>query len=312
MAYDRLRDARPPVVETEAPEVVDVPAPMTKFTGRPPYPPVSADASSGPSPSDLAFAADRSEHKEELEDGYDPRFLHAPPKPVVNAPPIVNETDRRARAAGFEQLAHGHTRAGTTPADVELPASLDNALDQAWTDSLAAPTEQEEGGNIVRTYGGAYKLRRGHDHTTASFDPDFHDVGTTQSLVGVAHTHPYRDEKAENLMSTDWGTFSGEDIANLVNDPIDVELKVLRSGPYTFMLSRTTEFNALVAKDNLDQAGHSPLYAAIVHTFEAAKHAHEGPMADKLEAGVMAVCKQYHLVYYEGSGRELHRMTGQS
>jgi hypothetical protein len=175
------------------------------------------------------------------------------------------------------------------------------ALDKAWSDSLTTPQEQEQGGNVVRTYGGEYKLRRGTDHTGNMFEPDPNDVGRTETLVGIAHTHPYRDE------GQDHGTFSGQDLGNMVQE--DQPLKVLRSGPFTYMIARTREFDAIVAR--YDKANTSfELQKQINATFDKAFDAKAGDFPEKLEAGVLAVCAEYHLVYYEGQGANLRRVSG--
>jgi hypothetical protein len=298
MAYEPLqREA-----ETTGPEAATRRADAGQLSADYELPPPGTVRQPMPGIAQIAAGMER----KELTDS-DPRFVDVAPNAVPNAPPIVDARDRRQRQAGFEQLARSHTHERTAPTNIEIPESLDKALDTAWSDSLATKKEEEEGGNVVRTLGGDYKLRRGHDHTNGSFTPDPNDIGLGQTYVGVAHTHPYRDEEAAHQMSSDWGTFSEWDLANMCyeNEPI----KILRSTPYTYVVSRTKEFDALVAQAGEDESDHSRLYQPMIDTFQAAHGSYEGPFADKLEAGVIAVCKAYHLVYYEGSGRELHRRS---
>lgn len=47
-------------------------------------------------------------------------------------------------------------------------------------------------------------------------------------------------------------------------------------------------------------------------SYDQAFAASPGAFPDKLEAAVIAVCKKFHLVYYEGRGGELRRVGGPS
>ncbi len=280
---------------------LDEPATAQAFTDRGAIPPVASSSPTErdqpPSPSELAFGSEKKEPGGAPATPA-PSDATAPASRPTHPAPVHSEVQR---TAGFEQLARSHTREAGAPSEVELPSSLGTAMDQAWRDSLSGPTEQEQGGNVVRTYGGDYKLRRGNDHDGSTFTPDAADVGATQTLVGIAHTHPYRDEGYE------FGTFSGQDLANMVNE--DQPLKLLRSGPFTYMVSRTKEFDTLVA--GYEQRGTSfELYQKMVELFDRTFDAHRGAMPDRLEAATIAVCNAFHLIYYEGEGRDLHRMKG--
>ena len=44
-------------------------------------------------------------------------------------------------------------------------------------------------------------------------------------------------------------------------------------------------------------------------TYDKAVDSVKGRFSEKIEAGVMAVCEQFHLVYYEGQGGDLTRKT---
>lgn len=151
--------------------------------------------------------------------------------------------DRRRKVAGFEQVSRGHLREAGAPEAIELPASLVDALERAWRDSDA--TQEEMGGNVVRTYGGKYKLRRGGAGTSRAFEPDDRDVGWGETRIGIAHTHPYRGE------GFDHGTFSAADLVNIVDET--EPLKLLRSGPFTYVIARTKEFDELVKRHEHEQ-----------------------------------------------------------
>jgi hypothetical protein len=212
------------------------------------------------------------------------------------------QTDRQ-KTAGFELVARSHVREGGAPDHVKLPSSLVDALEKMWRDTNRKDGSQvEQGGNIVRTYGGDYEVRRGKASGEDEFEPDWNDVGMGDTLVGVTHTHPYGKE------GYDYGTFSDIDLANFVDQ--DEPIKLLRSGGQTYMLARTKEFDAIVKKhekaDTLLE-----LKKAMIDTFN---RAYEADLAAKvgfpsaLESGVLAVCHKFHLIYYWGQGQELHRV----
>ena len=48
----------------------------------------------------------------------------------------------------------------------------------------------------------------------------------------------------------------------------------------------------------------------INEVFENAYNASRKSFPDRLEAGVLAVCRTFHLVYYEGRGGDLHKASG--
>ncbi|HWU90345.1 MAG TPA: hypothetical protein VN253_23940 [Kofleriaceae bacterium] len=228
----------------------------------------------------------------------DSHARHPSPVRVAEAPMPV---DRRRKIAGFEQIARGHLREAGAPEAIELPVSLVDALEKAWKDADAS--QVETGGNVVRTYGGTYKLRRSEGGTNRLFEADEHDVGWGETMIGIAHTHPYRKE------GLDHGTFSDGDIVNLVDE--SEPLKFLRSGPFTYAIARTKEFEALVKRHEQAQRI-DDLKKAMKKSYNDAFSAFHGAFPDQLEAGVNAICKQFHLVYYQGQGAELRRVGGPS
>lgn len=146
---------------------------------------------------------------------------------------------------GFEQISrrHGLTGRGGAPATVRLPTSLVDALDELWDESYRPDgSPQEQGGNLVRNYSGSYEFRREEGYKEDKFDPDYDDVGWSQELVGVAHTHPY--ENRDNVGAS----FSAMDLAGITAEEEGQTLNIMRSGDMTFLVARTKEFDKLVAR----------------------------------------------------------------
>lgn len=206
---------------------------------------------------------------------------------------------------GFEQISrrHGLTGRGGAPATVRLPTSLVDALDELWADSYRPDgTPREQGGNLVRNYGGSYEFRREEDDRKDKFDPDYSDVGWSQDLVGVAHTHPYAERRLVGA------TFSATDMAGISSEDEGQTLNIMRSGDMTFLVARTKEFDKLVARyeaeGNLGQ-----LYGKIYDCYARVRDATEGSFHEKLEAAVIAVCREFHLEYYRGHGDTLSRVS---
>lgn len=187
---------------------------------------------------------------------------------------------------------------------MRLPPEIVKELDDLWKRSTA--TNQEQGGNIVRTYGGAYDIRvGGHYSDESTWDPNSDDVGVGQQYIGLAHTHPYQDFAH--------GTFSPDDLINVAD--YDQKISLVRSGPMTFMVARTKEFEAMLAQVEKEPDSRKLVERreAFKHqmreVFEAAFTAHKGPFPEQLEAGVLAVCDRYHLIYYAGQGGALERKS---
>lgn len=167
-----------------------------------------------------------------------------------------------------------------------------------------ATRNQEQGGNLVRTYGGKYELKRTHDEADDddTYHTDTSNVGRFDRHVGIVHTHPLDDQ------APDYVGFSDVDLAGLVEE--DQPLNILRSGNQTYMIARTKEFDALIDKNN-DPEKLAELRMAIHRTYSAAHDAERaagGSRPSAVEAGVIAVCRTFHLVYYWGQGQDLHRV----
>lgn len=224
--------------------------------------------------------------------------------------PAAHAVDERRKTAGWEQVARGGINDERhAPSEIRLPASVVSAIERAWQDSLAQNPEHEEGGNLVQTYGGDYKVRRAKGYKDDEFEPDPMDLGWSETMVGSVHTHPYRDEHAKDpkKMPTEYGTVSAPDLDSIVNR--DGPLFVVRSGPFTYVIAKSKQFNKLVEQH--DNAGTlSELVAEMEQLSNRIFEATKGNMSDRLEQAIIAVCQAYHLVYYEGKGSDLKRVGG--
>lgn len=157
----------------------------------------------------------------------------------------------------------------------------------------------------MKHYSGDYGIRRGENDSPHMFEGDDGDVGQFDTLVAQVHTHPYRDEP--NKTPEEFGMFSDGDFNSLMRS--GAHMSVLRSGPYTFILGKTKQFNQLVDASDNDETKLKDLAARMTDIYEAAMRATEGMFSEKLEAGVLAVCDAFHLIYYSGVGGELTRRS---
>ena len=83
-----------------------------------------------------------------------------------------------------------------------------------------------------------------------------------------------------------------------------------KAGPFTFMLSKTRQFEALVAATNNDESKLKALGAGMFAAYdEVLDRMQGGEFSERVEAGILAVCRKFHLVYYEGQGGDLTRKS---
>jgi len=206
----------------------------------------------------------------------------------------------RQKVAGFDQIAAGVGREQAAPSHVRLPKSLVAELDRLWHDTVRK--DKEHGGNVVRD-GGSYDFRQTHDEddNADTYHPDTDNLDGDRH-VAIVHTHP------TDTRSPDYVGFSDVDLAALVDE--SQPLNILRSGTQTYMVARTKEFEALIDKNN-DPEQLSELRMAIHKTYNAAYQAAKAEdigEPGRVEAGVIAVCRKFHLIYYWGQGQDLHRV----
>jgi hypothetical protein len=229
----------------------------------------------------------------------------ATPAPSGDTRPLTDAEKAQRKRAGWEQLARAPADEAHAPEVIQLPASVVEALERAWQDSVpnGAP-EREQGGDLVRTYGGSYELRRGDGTNAGEYDQYSAHVGRLEDFIAIVHTHPYRDE--QHLEGPRQGSFSAQDLSYVGNE--DQNLNILRSGLMTFMVAKTKQFLKL-AKEHDDQGTSLALAKAMLQVHNDTYQATRGVFADRLEAAVKAVCHQFHLLYYEGQGAEMHRVN---
>jgi hypothetical protein len=294
-------DQAEPAVETAEPETTfaDPVASAHAFTSAGPIPPVGR-ASAEPAPptaSDRAYGAHRTrvaDSGERIPRGakYDPRFV---------------------------SLAQGSLPEVAAPEDVRLPDKVVAGLDDAWQRSQRAG-HRERGGNVVRTYGGDYEYRPGgfeyDDRDT--WEPNRKDKGRTQQLVGTYHSHDYTQGNKQGQYPHNEGSFSDSDVANLAD--LEDHFKLVRSGDTTYMVARTREFDEMVRANEADRSDEAARIKAreafkqgmrdvFNEPYEAILTADPSKQPEALEAGVKAVARQFHLLYYEGKGGTLHRVS---
>jgi len=145
---------------------------------------------------------------------------------------------------------------------------------------------------ILVSLAGRYKWKPGTRGGPDASTPNYEDVLAGEHLVASGHTHPYRDKEA---------AFSGADLGNMALHSEDV--KFARSGDATYAVARTAEFQKL-----LEQLGGSRLKDRMVESYQGAFDSAKGSLQKRSEAATQAVCEEYHLLFYKGSGATLDRV----
>jgi hypothetical protein len=254
-------------------------------------PTAQAIAKSSPQPTN-AEKAKAKESKKKLPAGYDDGPIQVDSD---------NTTDMQ-KVAGFNQIALSHVKEAHAPSHVRLPASVLEKLEDMSAEGQEK--DQEQGGNLVRTYGGKWELRQTHDddNDNSTYNVDTSNVGRWSTHVGIVHTHPIDVESPYPV------SFSSPDLVGLLDE--DQPLNIVKSGNQIYMISRTREFDALLPKDN-DPDKINELTFKMQDTWKAAYKAERengGGHASAVEKGVIAVCRTFHLIYYWGQGQDLHRV----
>jgi hypothetical protein len=208
------------------------------------------------------------------------------------------------KVAGWNQITTSVVKEAHAPDHIRLPASvLEQLADLA---AEGNEKDQEQGGNLVKTYGGKWEIQQTHDEAddNESYNVDTSDVGLWARHVGIVHTHVI-DEAHPYATS-----FSKPDMAQIVDE--DQPLNIVQSGNQIYVISRTKEFNAMVKDD-------PTLEYKMQDTWKAAYDAEMGKARElevtagqmqpaAVEKAVIAVCREFHLIYYWGQGQDLHRV----
>lgn len=310
----------------------------TRFTSAGPIPPIAADGVPVPTASERGYGSDQpiSSTLAQLVQSSSPQHVAtvltnnpnlgsaivevvsrlrgasfvqqavAAPKAAAPIDPARQKRIDRSMTAGWEQIARYTPDERASPEYIRLPKNIVSELERAWKESFPGGHDMEQGGNLVKTYGGDYKIHRGEGHSEGMYEGS-EDVGWTEDLVAQVHTHPYHDQRDKNPQ--EFATFSDGDFDSLMRS--GAHMSVLRSGPYTFVLSKTKQFEQLVersAPDN-DEQQLKQLAKRMTDVYNKAFEASNGTFPEKCEAGVIAVAEQFHLVYYVGQGSDLTRKT---
>ena len=102
--------------------------------------------------------------------------------------------------------------------------------------------------------------------------------------MAQVHTHPYNDHKQR--VPEGFATFSEQDFDSLMRS--DAHMSMLRSGPYTFMLVKTQQFNKMVEATGNDEEKLAVVAKRMTTTYDRAFNKTKGGFSEKCEAGVLA------------------------
>ena len=141
--------------------------------------------------------------------------------------------EQLTETSGFEQATAGDVDYEDMPEQITLPDSLNEGMQDAWSDSLPRGRAQEQGGIFVENTDGSQEWKRGPAGTSGSFSPNFGDADANERMLAMVHTHPY--DKTEGG-HTDV-TFSGGDFASLVyqdSPQMDLTVNLVWFSPRSF------------------------------------------------------------------------------
>jgi type VI secretion system secreted protein VgrG len=180
---------------------------------------------------------------------------------------------------------------------------LTAGLGYAWADSFPGGTSQEQAGVLVQKADGTLAWRRVIDGVsgtltggTASYDYA-KLVGAGETLLAAAHTHPYDASEGGHKDVS----FSGADLARMTSVPEPQHY--LRAGDSLFMIAKTPDFEKLVTI-----TGEAKLNGEMNKTWNDTFTAATGTIQVRAEAATKAVCHQYHLDYYKGTGETVSKV----
>jgi hypothetical protein len=177
----------------------------------------------------------------------------------------------------------------SAPSHLSLPLVADVGLQKAWEKSLPGDKSQEQGGVLVSGTSG-YEFRAGAAGTSGTFPFNRQDVKKGETLVSVAHTHPYSAKEGGH---TDV-SFSGQDLALFATQK--ERMSIVRSGDHDFLAARSVDFDIrLLLSDS------SKLFAAIKKHWNDVFTAASGSLPDRARAATKSTCLKFDLLYYEGS-----------
>lgn len=210
------------------------------------------------------------------------------------------------RDKAFDDATAKDLGEAAAPMEIELPKALEDGLADAWSKSMPEGKSQEHAGILVKDKDGKYvwkaKKEAGESGSTTL---NLEDVGKDETLIATAHTHPYdKDEGGFERVA-----FSGGDLGNLLAEDVR-RMTVVRAAKAEFVATKTKEFDAMV-KD-FDAAKKEAMRDDAAKVWQAAFDGapDKADFEAKVQLGVEAVCKKYHLAYYKGdTGKKLKRVV---
>lgn len=209
-----------------------------------------------------------------------------PPAKVKKA---ASNTDP-AKLSGFEKMVKGGVPAADAAKKMQLPKELTDAMAEAWKNSFPGGKSKEQGGILVKKADGTLDWIKATKTTSGSTTFPFDSVPSGATPLVAGHTHPYdAGEGGHRGVS-----FSGADLGGLVTWPTPVQ--VVHAGDRYFAVSRTKEFEAMVAakpdkakfRDQINTEW-TTLYAGAT-----------GDIPARAATATKAICKTYGLILYEG------------
>ncbi|WP_146194351.1 hypothetical protein [Shewanella sp. BC20] len=168
------------------------------------------------------------------------------------------------------------------PDEVNL-SELNGRFQGLWNQSTQNGSAIEHGGTIVDLYKGIMLVNTGAG-TGGTFNPNL-KVRGSMNILGTFHTHPYSE--AEGGLTGI--SFSGEDIAYLINNKQNISIAM--SGTSQFMLMRTGSTPTEVDYNRLGRLQN-------IRIAELVNNGLDDSQASRIAASETA--KQYGLAYYEG------------
>lgn len=219
--------------------------------------------------------------------------------PLLRLPRWASRSGRESRPPAPPASGPPSGPAGPAPTPARtftLAPQLKQGLQTAWGNSLPGGNALEQGGILVQKADHTYEWRAGVGTSGGSFAANYGDLKTGETLVATAHTHPY---SAAEGGYTDVA-FSGGDLANMALASRPEDSKFVQSGNTVFMVEKTQAF-----KDYVAAKGENVAHTAMINTWNTTFAAATGTFTERVEAAAKAVCKEYHLEYYRGSGDTL-------
>lgn len=171
-----------------------------------------------------------------------------------------------------------------------MPPDVDQAMQTSFTNSFPGGTSQERGGTLVTDASGKVRVVNEGSGTSGTFSPN-RNVGSTQTIIGTYHTHPYDASEGGHRGIS----MSGADINYAIyhNEPIYVD-----SGNKQFMIMPTSATSATSAQVNSTWDAEFQSQLASGASFQ-----------DASSAATNKTAQTYGMAYYEGDNGTLTKVS---